>query len=241
MLLAAMYHRVGEGKHSNTLDMLEAHLTYLKERYPILLPGDPLPKRRLSICLTFDDALFDFYHYTFPLLKKLGLRALLGVPTYYVIEKSTLSAEERLAVPYTLAMQEGIFETRAPLCTWEELQEIVDSGLVEVASHSHLHCNLTFDFVDLEREAVLSKKILEERLGQVVNTFIYPFGRFNQRVHQVIQKHYPYAFRIGSGLNWGWGDGKKPLQRVIGDHLTHPGALNSIRNLIKGAFKAGWL
>lgn len=227
MLLAIMYHRVGEGKHANSLEMLREHLVFLKEHYPIVLPQDPLPKRKISICLTFDDASFDFYYYVYPLLKELGIRALLGVPVHYILDTTTLSPIERLQVPYTMAMQEGFFENKAPFCTWQELKEMVASGLVEAASHGYLHCNLTFDFVDLHREVVQSKNILESRLSQAIGSFIYPFGKVTPAIHEYVSQHYPFAFRIGSSLNWGWGKGRQPLSRIIGDQMPSPSALLS--------------
>lgn len=225
MLLNLMYHRVGEGKHANTLETLKRHFSLIKERYPVVLPGDPLPEKRLAVCITFDDATFDFYHHVFPLLKTFGLRALLGVPVRYILESTDLTAEERLSVPYTLAMQDGFFDQKAPFCTWKEVREMVQSGLVEVASHSYMHCNLTFPFVDLEREVVASKHILEENTQQAVSSFIYPFGKVTPQLHHFVAGHYPYAFRIGSAACGGWGKGKRPLARVSADNIAHPEAL----------------
>ncbi|MFZ0564908.1 MAG: polysaccharide deacetylase family protein [Chlamydiales bacterium] len=238
MLLAIMYHGVGSGKHANTLKCLRSHFHELNQTYPIVLPGDPLQKGKLSICLTFDDATFDFYHYIFPLLKEFKIRALLAVPVRYILESTDLSPEERLSVPYTLAMQDGFFDTKAPFCTWKELNEMVESGLVEIASHSFMHCNLTFKFVDLEQEVVRSKEILEAKLPQAISSFIYPFGKTTPAVHEYISNHYPYAFRIGSQLNWGWGNGKKPLSRVIGDNMFSPASLTSFLQLTKYFCKA---
>jgi peptidoglycan/xylan/chitin deacetylase (PgdA/CDA1 family) len=238
MLLAFMYHRVGAGKHANSEEMLRSHLTFLKERFPIVLPGDPLLKRRLSVCLTFDDASFDFYHYVFPILKELNIKALLGIPARYILDSTTLPPEERLSVPYTLAMQDGFFDQKAPFCTWDELEEMIQSGHVEAASHSFMHCNLTFDFVDLNREVVTSKQIIEENLSQPVSSFIYPFGRVNLGLHEYVAEHYPFAFRIGSTLNWGWGNGKKPISRVIGDQMKGHASLLSYANLAKYTVKA---
>ena len=232
-----MYHRIGTGKHANSEEMLRAHLTFLKERYTIVLPGDPLQKGKLSICLTFDDASFDFYRYVFPMLKELNIRALLGIPARYILDSTALSPEERLSVPYTLAMQDGFFDRKAPFCTWEELNEMVRSGHVEAASHSFMHCNLTFDFVDLNREVVASKHIIETNLSQPVSSFIYPFGRMNLGLHEYVAQYYPYTFRIGSSLNWGWGNGRKPISRIIGDQMKGHASLLSFSNLAKYALK----
>ncbi|MCH9608624.1 MAG: hypothetical protein S4CHLAM45_12050 [Chlamydiales bacterium] len=212
-----MYHRVGKGKHANAENTLIEHFEYLKQ-FPSVLPGDPIAPNQNAICLTFDDASYDFYHTVFPLLKKYNLRALLGVPVRYILEESTLLAEERLSVPYTMAMQDGFFEKKAPFCTWKEIEEMVASGHVEVASHSFAHCNLTFSFVDLQREIVESKKLIEKRIDQPVSSFIYPFGKVNHSVHLFVMQHYLYSFRIGSAVNWSWNCKRAPLCRIKADN-----------------------
>lgn len=225
MLTILAYHKVGKGKHSNSLAMLDSHFGYIKRDFSTLFPGEVVKERgKKALCLTFDDASFDFYYYLFPLLKKYNFKALLAVPTNYILEDTKVSAEERLSIPYTLAMQEGIYEKSAPFCTWKEIKEMVSSGHVEVAAHSHLHCNLTFSFVDLEREIVQPKRIIEERLGRPVTSFVYPFGRFSESVHHYVMKEYRYAFRLGFGYNFSWESEKRPLKRIICDQLLSPKA-----------------
>lgn len=233
-MLTLLYHKVGTGKFSNTLAMLEKNFEWISSRFTTILPGDPT---RGGICLTFDDASYDFYYYVFPLLKRYQMRALLGVATRYILEKSDLPSEERLSVPYSLAMQDGIFETKAPFCTWHELNEMIESSLVQVASHSHMHANLTFPFVDLNREVIQSKEILESKLPQAVTSFIYPFGRVNERVHRFVATHYSFAFRIGNGSNRSWYS-KKPLLRICADNMKSPTEIFSAANRWKYALKS---
>jgi len=219
MLLALMYHRVGYGKHATPLHTLIDHFTLLKD-YPILLPGDPIPQGQLSFCLTFDDAFFDFYHLVFPLLQKFQLPAVLGVPTRYIVESTVASPQERLAVPYALAMQDGIFDTKAPLCTWSELQDLAYSKLIHIASHSYSHGNLTFPFMNLEQEVICSKKILEERLSKNISSFIFPFGRTHRQLNHYVAQHYTYSFRIGRACNFSWTTPLAPMCRVCADNTT---------------------
>jgi peptidoglycan/xylan/chitin deacetylase (PgdA/CDA1 family) len=232
MLANLMYHRIGSGKHANSLSMIRSHFAYLKANYPIVLPGDPLPKNRLCVCLIFDDATYDFYFYLFPLLMEMKIRVLLGVPIRYILEETRLDPKERLSVPYPLMMQDGFFEQKFPFCTWQEIREMVQTGYVEVASHSFSHSNLTFPFVNLEREVIHSKKILEENIPQAISSFIYPFGRCNENVHQFVSLHYPYAFRIGSAFNCSWKNDKQPLSRIPADQLEAPDAvLSPLKNV----------
>mgnify|MGYP000063503678 CR=1 FL=1 len=242
MLLALMYHRAEVGpridKYANSEEMLHKHFLFLKEHYPIVLPGDSIPKGKLAVCLTFDDATFDFYRYVFPILKKYQIRVLLGVPAQYILDETTVDPQERLSVPYPLMMQDGFYDQKVPFCTWKELEEMVCSGLVEAASHSYSHCNLTFNFVDLNREVIRSKEIIEAKLSQPVSSFIYPFGKMTLALQEYVAQHYPYAFRIGSALNFGWGDGKSALNRVSADNLAYPTAPLSFFSLAKAFMKA---
>ena len=79
MLLTFLYHRIGKDKYSNSIEMIESNLSYLAKKYKIVVPGDKLSVFKINICLTFDDAYFDFYHYIFPILKKLISLAIFSI------------------------------------------------------------------------------------------------------------------------------------------------------------------
>lgn len=217
MLLICMYHHVGEGTLSNRLPMLRDHLAFLKDNDPNVLPGDTLLPGKISICLTFDDAPFNFFHHVFPLLQELNLRAIVAVPTQFIVEKTNIASSIRLAVPYNEMMEGNVYKEKVPFCTWEELHQMVLSGHVAIASHSHSHVNMTRGEVDWVTEITRSKQIIEDRLSVKVSTFIYPFGRVTKPVHDKVKQEYTYAMRIGNALNKNWGN---MLYRVNADNLT---------------------
>lgn len=227
--LTLVYHCIGDGKYQNLLETFEQHLAYIHKHYGSILPGENISRNRLGVMLSFDDAYFSFYHFIYPLLKKYQLRALVAVSPKYIIHKSTLSANIRLSVPFSLRSQEGVYENKHPFCTWEELGEMVDSGLIQVASHGYVHGNLQFSFMDLYREVVQSKEKIQQMLHQEVSSFVYPFGKYAPVVHQYVQKHYTYSFRIGGGLNWSWESKRAPLLRVPADRLESPTAPFSLK------------
>lgn len=222
MMLAFLYHRVGSGKYANSPEMLERHFAYLRESCRIVLPGEKLAPFCLNVCLTFDDATYDFYHYAYPLLKRFGFRALLAVPAGYILESTDVSPSLRLSVSYSLAMKDNIFRTHAPFCTWTEIKEMVQSGLVSIASHSLTHQHLLTEGLDLDHEIAGSKVLLEAKLQTTVNTFVYPLGKFNRSIHQKVKHHYPFAMRIGSAWNRSWQNTNGIIYRVISDNLTRP-------------------
>lgn len=199
------------------MPVLEAHFAYLRRRFDVVLPGEPLRPGRLSVCLSFDDGYADFYAQVFPLLDKFSLRALLAIPTAFILPDTIIPMTERLAVTQNEAMQGDYFKTRAPFCTWEELRRMVSSGRVQIASHSHRHLDLRRDDVDVEFEAAHSKSLLEQNLGCRISTFVYPFGSVNARAHSTVMRHYAFALRVGAALNSGWHPYRQPLCRVGAD------------------------
>jgi len=221
MLLILMYHRVAapELGLGNPPAVLAAHLATLRARANVVLPGEPLHPRRLNVCLTFDDAYADFYCRAFPLLQEYGLRAVLAVPTAYILAQTAVPRETRLAVPQAAAMQGETFREQAPFCTWAELREMQASGSVQMASHSHSHPDMRRSDTDVDYECRHSRELLEQNLGQPVVTFIYPYGSVNARAHQAVSRHYAYGMRVGAALNHNWQPRNQPLCRVGADHL----------------------
>ena len=217
MLLTLLYHKIGTGKYSNSREMLEAHFRYLATNYKIVLPGDVIDPLKLNICLTFDDAYYDFYDFVYPILKKLKIKAQLAVPVKYIQHHTSVSRDIRLSVPYTEAEKEYLQKT--PFCTWKEIKEMHSSEFVAIASHSYSHCNLLAPGTDLNLEIVHSKELLENILNISIDTFVYPFGKFNNYIHNFTKNHYQYIMRIGSALNLSWGNGNKLIYRLSGDNL----------------------
>lgn len=222
MMLALLYHRAGGGKYANSVSMMDRHLGYIAKRYRTVWPGEPLHFFKNEICLTFDDATYDFYYHIFPLLKKYRLRALLSVPVRFIQESSGLDPSIRLSLPYSAVMKDDAFLTHAPFCTWQELREIARSGLVQIASHSYHHLNMLAAGLDLELDIVQSKKILEKKLDVAVRTFVYPLGKFNPAIHRQVKRHYDYAMRIGTAWNLSWQNSSGIVYRVISDNLISP-------------------
>ncbi|MCB1080579.1 MAG: polysaccharide deacetylase family protein [Chlamydiia bacterium] len=220
MLIALLYHKIGTSKYANPLPLFESHLKWIADHYPTTLPGDTL-RQELQVCLTFDDAYFDFYHLIFPLLEKYHLKALLAVPTAFIPESTPLSPEKRLEKVH-------LFSEKAPplpspaFCTWEELKILNDSPLIQIASHSVHHHPLTASQIDPEHELFFSKQILESKLKTPIQTFVYPYGRFSSKVHALAKKHYPYVMRIGNALNYSWTNFQGLCYRINADQLPHP-------------------
>ena len=225
MLTVVMYHHINSDDLplSNSDRMMEEHLALISKRFTTLFPGDPIVSN--AVCLTFDDAYFDFYHYVFPLLKKYNLKALLAVPSMYILQDTDVAPERRLSLKHHEIYEGDNYKTDAPFCTYTELREMVKSGHVMVASHGMNHINLSDEGVDLEQEIFGSKVALEENLGCRVDSFVLPYGKYNDATVALAREHYSYVFRIGNALNPSWDGIGRLVYRVKGDALKTPDEL----------------
>ncbi|HEY3993181.1 MAG TPA: polysaccharide deacetylase family protein [Ktedonobacteraceae bacterium] len=133
--------------------------------------GEQLPAK--PVLLTFDDGLEDFYTGALPVLQEYHFPATLYVVTGFMNGTSR----------WLLSEGEG----NRPMLNWGQLAEIQAAG-VECGGHTHTHPQL--DTVPLARakdEIIQCKKILEDHLGQAIQSFAYPYGYHTSAVKQAVQ------------------------------------------------------
>jgi len=221
-----MYHRVQAGPDGNSPSMLDAHFGYLARHCACVVPGEPLPGPRLNVCLTFDDAYSDFHSAVFPLLQKHNLRAVLAVPPALIGEKAEWPDVARARAGGENGRSKSGCNRH---CTWAELEALASSGRVVIAAHGLSHTRLDRMGADLDAEISFPREELSGRLGQPVDSFVFPFGRFSPAALRKVREHYRHAFRIGGAMNRGWS--QSLLYRVGGDRLGSPGGLFSTGRL----------
>ena len=228
-----MYHHVQSDRCSNDLEIFEQHLRYISKRFVSVFPTFSKLEKN-SICLVFDDGYYDFYKLIFPLLKKYKLKALLGVTPKYILDDTDKKDESRLYYEHN-----DLFKNYkdATFCTYKELNEMQESGLVQVVSHSYSHKNLLEDDVDLKQELAESKKIIEEKLNIKVESFVYPFGKYNQHILDEVKKYYKYSFRIGNGINKDFNGVRNVIYRIDADNLKSADEVFKFSNMLKFRFK----
>ena len=218
MLLSLMYHHCNSDEFSNSKKILEEHLKFISENYKTVSCGDKFSIFKTDLLLVFDDGFFDFYYYVYPLLKKYNLKAVLSVPTKYILDDISMESEKRLSIKHHDMIYNPDAIKYAPFCTWKEIKEMSDSRYVEIASHSINHHNLTKISLDeVERELKLSKKIIEKQIDKEIFTFTYPYGAYNEKVREVVKKYYKYDIGIGATYNFTW---DKTINRLYADDLN---------------------
>jgi peptidoglycan/xylan/chitin deacetylase (PgdA/CDA1 family) len=185
--------------------LFEEHLAYLSAAgyqtvtaagLARLLQAGPSARPGRYIALTFDDGYADFGDVALPLLAKYGMTGTLFVPTGHVGGRS--------------AWMDCEGEGARPLLSWAALAEVAACG-VEVGAHSHTHPAL--DRVTagaLRDEARAPRGLLEDRLGAPVESFAYPFGRYNRRVRDAVAGA---GYRVAVTMNsWAATPASHPLE-----------------------------
>ena len=233
MLIILLYHRAFASRYGNSPQVLRKHFQYLKDNYPIAGPSSPLVPHKINIGLSFDDATFDFYYEVYPLLKEFNLQALLAVPAAYIEKEHWQSPKERLSS--IVEFSSKVSPSSHSFCSFKELKEMQLSSHVVIASHGMHHIDLTQKNCNLKFELEKSKEILEKNLNTPIETFVFPYGRYNRQVLSEVKKVYKTALRIGTGLNFSWNESL--LLRINADQTPDLTSLLSLKTYPSLFFK----
>ena len=184
------YHQVEE-KNGNPLtlwpDQFETQMSYLAdegyttitidEMMDALENGTPLPDK--PVIITFDDGYVDNYEYAYPILKKYGFKA-----TIFLIYDFTNAYPNYL--------------------TWDQINEMKESGLIRFESHTMTHANLAelTSTDELRHEIADSHDLLSDKLGYDMHYIAYPGGRVNEEIKEITRAAgYRGGFTVHYGLS----------------------------------------
>ncbi len=166
--------------HNVSPDVFEKQIISLLKRGFVIWPlsriiehgagGQVIPPK--TIAITFDDGYETVYTEAFPVLKKLGQPATVFICTAFLDGDC----------PFPFDDWGMAYRDRAPSSTYRALstancQEMVDSGLIELGSHTHTHADFRNRPEEFQRDIETSLDILESKFGQKGKvTFAFPWG-----------------------------------------------------------------
>jgi biofilm PGA synthesis lipoprotein PgaB len=179
--------------------------------------GTPLPDK--AILLTFDDGFASVYSKVFPLLKQFNYPAVIAI------------VGDWIQTPSGSAVQFGdIRVPRSAFVNWDEVREMVASGLIEVASHSHsLHQGIITNpqgnlmpaavsrhyqaqsphyesdaaYAQRIKEDLLrSAKLIQGETGKRPRAIVWPYGANSRIVNQIAAEvGMPISLNLEPGPN----------------------------------------
>ena len=162
---ALTYHGVGDSFRDPWCvapSAFEAQMRFLAEHQLAVSLDDALrvvrgdvALKQDSVLVTLDDGLRSVRTVAAPIMQRYGIPGIAFITTALVESEGYLS--------------------------WQQVRELRDLGLV-IGSHAHTHRSLGRMSPEAAwQEAVCSKQLLEQQLGQAINSFAYPFGmRFDE-------------------------------------------------------------
>jgi peptidoglycan/xylan/chitin deacetylase (PgdA/CDA1 family) len=178
------------------------HVIRLSQLIGFLQGRELLPKR--SVVITIDDGYASVHRHALPALRKHNF-------------------------PATLFAYSDFVGAGGDALTWQQMRELLDSGLVDIQSHSKSHRNLIERLPGetderyrqaIEAEVRVPREVLERRLPVKINHYAYPYGDANELVLATLER---LDFEIGVTVNPG-GNGffAQPLMlkrtMIFGDH-----------------------
>ena len=222
-----------------TTDQLISHFKWLKENgYTVISIDDIINAKEgkkqlppLSVLLTFDDGYSSFYTRIYPLLKLYNYPAVYGLVGKWQ------------ETPYDKSFTYGnVTKSRNILLTWEQVKEMMDSGLIEIASHSYnghfgtlsnpqgntrpFYSTLMYDKTTqvYEDEATYIKRVetdikrssdtIFEHTGVRPRVMLWPFGAYNFITQELAAKYgMPITATLDNGANTP--DDLPALKRVL--------------------------
>lgn len=166
-----MYHRVTASEEPSGMNcpphVFTQHLAILRTRNVRFCTLSELERRagndeKNLVAITFDDGFTDNYEEMFPLLE---------------------AADAKATIFYATRYKE--IEQFGPAAT----RDMVESGRVEIGSHTMHHLNLTtLTPAEAQREIEGSKHDVEDLTGQPCTCFAYPFGRYNIEHREILSR-----------------------------------------------------
>ena len=198
-----------------------------------------------AILLSFDDGYETMYNVVFPLLKAYHYPAVFAPVTGW------LDTPANQKITYADKMLD-----RSVFATWSQVKEMEQSGLVEVASHTHnLHNGINanpsggqlpsviapeykngkYETEDayknrLKSDFARSVQTLVNHIGKKPRVMVWPYGQFNDVAVQLArQAGMPHYFSLGEKIINKVGD--KHIGRLL---LNAETDLNTVKNYLDG-------
>jgi peptidoglycan/xylan/chitin deacetylase (PgdA/CDA1 family) len=133
-----------------------------------------------SVAITFDDGFRNFFEQAFPVLQLYRFPATVFVVSQYCGRRNDWPSQ-----PAGIPSLE--------LMSWSNVKEVAQGG-ISVGAHTLTHPYLSrLPLTEIEKEVSRSRTAIEDSIGRAVDTFAYPYGDLDPRVHTVVKDQFRLA------------------------------------------------
>ena len=225
-----LYHSVDEPEPADRMSLRVSRQTFLEQMAVLRTDGYhvvPLVSvlnskardDRPRVAITFDDG-YRSQVWAAAVLRDFGFPA-----TFFVVPRFLDGARD----PTAYWEQWGHLD-------WDDLPGLREGG-AEVGAHSATHPDLRQCTADeLGEEVSGAKRLLEDRLGEVIVSFSYPYGRHNSRVRMAVERA---GYRLACTSRYGGNRTSGPCYFVHRTEVTGRDSLVDFRWKLQG--KYDWL
>ncbi|CAG0944091.1 Poly-beta-1,6-N-acetyl-D-glucosamine N-deacetylase [Candidatus Brocadiaceae bacterium] len=190
-----MYHSVDEAltakivvpptlfrEHMRALSAMGYH-TISIDRYSEIVYGRKADSGK-TVLLTFDDGYEDFYTTTWPILQEYGATATVFLLSSYAGQLNWWNHKANYLKRHL---------------SWAQIIQLKREG-VSFGAHSTDHQNFAkLNGSQILNDLEISKREIEHWLDQPITAFSYPYGDFNDRAVDIVQRLFKLAFSVDQG------------------------------------------
>ncbi|MEM1222699.1 MAG: polysaccharide deacetylase family protein [Verrucomicrobiota bacterium] len=183
--------RVEPAEFAWQMDWLKSTGWHFLSTYDLVSRWDKWPEK--SVVVTFDDGYSDNYYNAFPVLKRLEIPF-----TIYLV---TNRHDNDWSINKKKEHSSGELKEE-PKLSDSEVQEMLDSGLLELGGHTLNHVNLLNEAEAVKKSEIADcAKALRDTYGAEIFTFCYPFGLYDASSVQIVKDvSYSGAFTVEEKL-----------------------------------------
>ncbi|MGI6269670.1 MAG: polysaccharide deacetylase family protein [Candidatus Howiella sp.] len=181
-----------------------------------------LPEK--AVMISIDDGSWGVYKYAYPLLQKYGMKAEVNIIGEFIDD-----AEKH---PDRSSVQKADYTYDVPYCTWNELKEMSDAGVIEAQSHTYyLHrydanIRVGAKINEGESEADYARTVHSDfeavqnlfsgKIGKTPTAMAYPYSKRDETSDRLILENTGYHILLA-------GDGRGSVNFIVsGVGISNP-------------------